>query len=50
MELGKTGGQLWQISQLVVAQVKGFQELEVGKTALQAAYIVVLQPNSNVQA
>ena len=49
MELGKTCSQLWQVSQLIVAQVKGFQELEVGQTALQAAYVVVLQPGSNVQ-
>ena len=47
MELGKTCGQLWQISELIIAQVKGFQELEVGQAALQAAYFVLLQPGSN---
>ena len=47
MVFGKTCGQLWQISQLIVAHVKGFQESEVAQTALQAANIIVLQPGSN---
>ena len=35
--------QLWQIPQLVVAEVKGVQELEMRQTALQTADLVVLQ-------
>lgn len=46
VEFGEICCQLWQIPQLIVAQIKGFQELEVGQTALQAAYAVILQPSS----
>jgi len=35
--------QLWQIPQLVVAEVKSVQELEMSKTALQTADLVVLR-------
>lgn len=47
VELGKTSGQLWEIPQLIIAQIKSLQKLEMQQTALQAAYAVVLQRSNN---